>query len=290
MTGIAPEPHSRRSPSGYPRVNDRKGSTGINPVVAKAADKGPKSRTRAQTNQEVRSKEMAIIGSPKIRPSVLLIEEETVLIDEIKAEFRDLGYPLTVASTLADGLSAARSGHAEIIIADRVFQGGDSLLLFEALRAEGVKTPILFISAFSSADERIRSLRAGGDYLSKPFAVAELAARVDALLGRVRDTPITKLRANGIIMDLITQTVRRGETVINLRPREFKLLEYFLRRPGRIITPAMLIEGVWRRRVKSNTNVIHVYISQLRRKIDVAGKRSIIANIRGEGFILDVGP
>jgi two-component system OmpR family response regulator len=232
---------------------------------------------------------MSMIGRSGKRPSVLLIEEETVLVDEIREEFRSLGYPVRVASTLSEGISAARHGDAEIIIADRILQGGDSLSMFETLREEGVETPVLFISTVSSTDERIRSLRSGGDYLIKPFAMAELSARVDALLGRVGDAPITKLRASGIVMDLVTQTVRRGETVINLRPREFKLLEYFLRRPGKIITPAKLIDEVWRRRVKSNTNVIHVYVSQLRRKIDVAGERSLITNIRGAGFMLDVG-
>jgi len=169
-----------------------------------------------------------------------------------------------------------------------MLHGVDGLSIVETLREVGVKTPVLVISALSSVDERIRGLKAGGDdYLVKPFAMAELAARVDALARRLDDVRTTKLRAAGLEMDLIEQTVRRGEEPIDLLPREFKLLEYFLRRPGQIVTRAMLLERVWNYRFTPETNVVDVHIGNLRRKIDVAGEPSLIKNIRGAGFMFN---
>ena len=182
------------------------------------------------------------IGS---RPQVLLIEDEQGLAEEISAELRRLGHPVLHVNNVAEGLKAARESGAAILILDRMLFGSDGLSIIEQLRQEGVKTPVLVISALSSIDERIRGLKAGGDdYLVKPFAMDELAARVEALLRRLDDVRTTKLRVAGLEMDLIEQTVRLGGAVVDLQPREFKLLEYFMRRPGQIITRAMLLEGV----------------------------------------------
>jgi two-component system OmpR family response regulator len=225
------------------------------------------------------------IGS---RPQVLLIEDEQGLAEEISAELRRLGHPVLHVNNVAEGLKAARESGAAILILDRMLFGSDGLSIIEQLRQEGVKTPVLVISALSSIDERIRGLKAGGDdYLVKPFAMDELAARVEALLRRLDDVRTTKLRVAGLEMDLIEQTVRLGGAVVDLQPREFKLLEYFMRRPGQIITRAMLLEGVWHYRFAADTNVVDVHISHLRRKIDVAGHPSLIQNIRGAGFMLN---
>jgi two-component system OmpR family response regulator len=222
------------------------------------------------------------------RPPVLLIEDESGLVEEISAELQRLGYAVRHADTVLSGLAAARGGGAAIMILDRLLHGSDGLSIIETLREEGVKTPVLVISALSSVDERIRGLKAGGDdYLVKPFAMAELAARVEALVRRLDDVRTTKLRAGGLEMDLIAQTVMRGEVAINLLPREFKLLEYFLRRQGQIVTRAMLLEGVWNYRFAPQTNVVDVHIGNLRRKIDARGEPSLITNIRGVGFMLN---
>jgi two-component system, OmpR family, response regulator len=171
---------------------------------------------------------------------------------------------------------------------DRLVFGEDSLKTVEVLRKEGVKVPVLMISALSSIDERIRGLQAGGDdYLTKPFAMAELAARVRALLRRLDDVRTTKLHAGDLEMDLIDQTVYRGSARIDLLPREFKLLEYFLRHPGQVITRAMLLKDVWHYHFSLETNVVDVHISNLRKKIDVRGSASLIVNIRGAGFMLN---
>jgi two-component system OmpR family response regulator len=162
--------------------------------------------------------------------------------------------------------------------------------MVETLREEGVKTPVLVISALSSVDERIRGLKAGGDdYLAKPFAMAELAARVEALLRRLDDVRTSKLWAGSLEMDLIEHIATRDGIAIDLLPREFKLLEYFLRRPNQLVTRAMLLEEVWHYRFMPATNVVDVHISNLRRKIDIAGAPPLITNIRGAGFMLHAG-
>lgn len=222
-------------------------------------------------------------------PPVLLIEDEKRLADEISTELRSLGYRVNHADTAEGGLRAARVSPPAIMIADRVLHGADSLSIIRTLREEGVKAPMLVISDLSSLDERIRILKAGGDdCLAKPFAMAELVARVEVMARRLEDAPTTKLRVGNIEMNLIDQIVKRGEKSINLLPTEFKLLEYFLLRPGQIVTRAMLLAEVWRHRVGPQTNVIDVHIGKLRRKIDARGKPSLITNIRGAGFRLNV--
>jgi len=221
---------------------------------------------------------------------VLIIEDERGLAEEIIAELRRLGHPVRHADTVPAGLQEARTGGAAVMIVDRMLHGADGLSIVETLRAEGVKTPVLVISALSSVNERIHGLNAGGDdYLVKPFAIAELTARVEALLRRLEDVRTTKLRAGDLEMDLIDQTVRRGDALIDVLPREFKILEYFIQRPGQIITRAMLLERVWNYHFIPETHVVDVHIGNLRRKIDIAGQPSLIKNIRGAGFMFNAG-
>jgi two-component system OmpR family response regulator len=219
--------------------------------------------------------------------TVLLIEDDEALAGEIKAALRGVGYGVQTAGDIAEALDAARQGEAAILVMDRMLHGVDALAILETLRAEGVKVPVLVVSALSSVDQRIRGLKAGGDdYLVKPFAMSELTARVEALLRRRDDVRTSRLRAGDLELDLITHTVKRGDKEIDLLPREFKLLEFFLRRPGQLITRAMLLEQVWGYRFIPGSNVVDVHIGNLRRKIDVPGKPSLIPNIRGAGFML----
>ena len=206
---------------------------------------------------------------------------------EIKAELETRGHLVRTAS-IAEAADAARVGDAAVMIMDRMVFGEDSLVTLEALRKEGVKVPVLVISALASVDEKVKGLKAGGDdYLTKPFAMVELVARVDALLRRLDDVRTTKLRVGDLEMDLIEKTVYRGDTRIDLLPREFRLMEYFLRHPGRVITRAMLLEEVWQYHFSLETNVVDVHISNLRKKIDTKGAPSLIVNIRGAGFMLN---
>jgi two-component system OmpR family response regulator len=206
---------------------------------------------------------------------------------EIKAELETRGHFVRTVS-IAEAADAARVGDAAMMIMDRIVFGEDSLVTLEALRKEGVKVPVLVISALASVDEKVKGLKAGGDdYLTKPFAMVELVARVDALLRRLDDVRTTKLRVGDLEMDLIEKTVYRGDTRIDLLPREFRLMEYFLRHPGRVITRAMLLEEVWQYHFSLETNVVDVHISNLRKKIDTKGAPSLIVNIRGAGFMLN---
>jgi two-component system OmpR family response regulator len=168
-----------------------------------------------------------------------------------------------------------------------MLHGEDGLSIVAALRDDGIKTPVLVISALAAIDERIRGLKAGGDdYLVKPFAMGELAARVEALLRRLEDVRTTRLRVGSLEMDLVERRVSRSGRSIDLLPREFKLLEYFVRRPDQVVTRAMLLEDVWHYNFLPQTNVVDVHISNLRRKIDAKGEAPLITNIRGVGFML----
>jgi two-component system, OmpR family, response regulator len=232
--------------------------------------------------------------SPSSRPAdepaaapVLIIEDERELAEEIRLELQANGHPVQLLETVADGLRAARSGFAVLII-DRMLQGEDGLSIIETLRAEGNPTPALVISALSSVDERINGLKAGGDdYLVKPFDIRELTARVEALLRRGGDARVTRLQVGALEMDLVERAVRCDGKPIDLLPREFTLLEYFMRRPGQIVTRAMLLEDVWNFKFLAQSNVVDVQIGNLRRKLDPTGARRFIVSIRSVGFKLN---
>jgi two-component system, OmpR family, response regulator len=229
---------------------------------------------------------LASDNSSKHQP-VLLVEDELELAEEIKAELDRSGYAVTLLGTREAGLREARTGRAALLILDRMLQGEDGLSIVPSLREEGIKTPVLVISALSSIDERIHGLKAGGDdYLIKPFAMGELVARVDALMRRLDDVRTTSLQVGSLKMDLVERSVYRNGRQIDLLPREFKLLEYFLLHANQIVTRAMLLEDVWNYNFLAQSNVVDVHISNLRRKLDSHGEPPLIANVRGVGFTL----
>jgi two-component system OmpR family response regulator len=218
---------------------------------------------------------------------ILVVEDERDLAEEIRLELQASGHPVQLSETVAEGLRAARSG-ASVLVIDRMLHGEDGLSIIETLRGEGNATPALVISALSSVDERINGLKAGGDdYLVKPFDIRELTARVEALLRRGGETRQTRLQVGALEMDLVDRTVRCDSKLLDLLPREFTLLEYFMRRPGQIVTRAMLLEDVWNFKFMAQTNVVDVQIGNLRRKLDPAGVRRFIVNIRAVGFKLN---
>jgi len=218
---------------------------------------------------------------------VLLIEDDKETADEIRAELGDRGFAVDWAANGIDGLDRARSGAAEVMIVDRMLPGMDGLTIIEALRNDGVRTPVLVLSALGAVDERVRGLRAGGDdYLTKPFAAAELVARVQALLRRPAESRDTVLRVGPLELDLIERTARRGERPIDLLPREFRLLQYMMRRKDQMLTRAMLLEEVWNYKFVPQTNLVDVHMGRLRRKVDGPGEPPMIHNVRGTGFIL----
>jgi two-component system, OmpR family, response regulator len=197
---------------------------------------------------------------------VLVVEDDRELAEEIRLELQAGGHTVQVAETLTEGLRAARLSDVAVLVIDRMLNGEDGLSIIEAMRGEGKSTPVLVISALTSVDERIAGLKAGGDdYLIKPFDIRELAARVEALLRRGVDTGVRRLRVSDLEIDLIERTVRREGRLVDLLPMEFKLLEYFMRRPGQTVTRAMLLEDVWNFQSPTYTNVVDVQIGNLRR-------------------------
>jgi two-component system OmpR family response regulator len=219
---------------------------------------------------------------------VLVIEDNRELADDIRLDLEANGHAVQAAETLAEGLRAVRSGDVAVIVIDRVLKGENGLSIVEALRGEGNWTPALVISELTSVDERIAGLKAGcDDYLVKPFDIRELTARVEALLRRGGDVGVIRLRVGDLEMDLIGRTVRFEGKPVDLVPREFKLLEYFMRRPSQTITRAMLLEDVWNFQPPAYTNVVDVQIGNLRRKLDPTGNRRVIVSVRSVGFKLN---
>jgi two-component system, OmpR family, response regulator len=219
---------------------------------------------------------------------VLVIQDDRELAQEIRRDLEASGHTVRVAETFAEGLRAARSGDASVLVVDRLLDGENGLSIIEALRGEGKWTPALAISELTSVDERIAGLRAGcDDYLTKPFDVRELTARVEALLRRSGDMGVIRLRVGDLEMDLIDRTVRYEGRPVDLVPREFKLLEYFMRRPSQTVTRAMLLEDVWHFQPPAYTNIVDVQIGNLRRKLDPTGDRRVIASVRSVGFKLN---
>jgi two-component system OmpR family response regulator len=218
---------------------------------------------------------------------VLLIEDDKETAGEIRAELADRGYVVEWAADGIEGLDKARTGEAEVVIVDRLLPGMDGLTIVEALRTKGVRTPVLVLSALGAVDDRVRGLSAGGDdYLTKPFATVELIARIEALLRRPTETRDTLLRVGSLELDLMQRTAKRGERAIDLLPREFRLLEYMMRRKDQVLTRAMLLEEVWKYKFVPRTNLVDVHMGRLRHKVDEQNEPPMIHNVRGVGFIL----
>jgi two-component system OmpR family response regulator len=218
---------------------------------------------------------------------VLLIEDDSETAHEISAELVDRGFVVDWSADGIDGLDKARHGRSDAMVIDRLLPGIDGLTIIETLRQEQVRTPVLVLSALGAVDDRVRGLRMGGDdYLTKPFAIVELVARIEALLRRPVETRETTLRVGPLEIDLIERSARRGERVIELLPREFRLLEYMMQRSDQLLTRAMLLEEVWNYKFVPATNLVDVHMGRLRHKVDGPNDVPMIHNVRGAGFIL----
>lgn len=220
---------------------------------------------------------------------LLLVEDNERVAQFVAKGLREQGHTVDQADNGRDGLFLASSERYDAIILDRLLPGGiDGLAIVEALRKTENKTPILILSALGEVDDRIRGLRAGGDdYLRKPFAFGELAARVDALVRRSQGGgPDMTLSVGDLHMDLLSRTVTRAGKAIELQPREFKLLEFLMRHAGQAVTRTMLLEGVWDYHFDPQTNVIDTHISKLRQKIDAGFDTPLIQTVRGVGYKL----
>ncbi len=219
---------------------------------------------------------------------VLVIEDDKEAAGYLIKGLGESGYVVDHAATGPDGLSMAIGEPYDLIIVDRMLPGIDGLVIVEALRKNGSTVPVLFLSALGQVDDRVRGLKAGGDdYLVKPYAFAELLARIEALTRRGGSrAEETVLKVADLEMDLLARRVRRADTEIDLQPREFTLLEYLMRHAGQVVTRTMLLENVWDYHFDPQTNVIDVHISRLRQKIDKNFSPPLLHTVRGAGYCL----
>lgn len=221
---------------------------------------------------------------------VLVIEDDSKLGDFITKGLHESGHTVDHALTGREGLFLATTENYDVLIVDRMIPEPDGLTIIKTLRGAGSTTPALILSALASVDDRVTGLRAGGDdYLVKPFAFAELLARVEILSRRRQptSTQATVLTAGDLELDLLSRKVTRRNQSIELQSREFRLLEYLLRHKGQVVTRTMLLESVWDYHFDPQTNVIDVHISRLRGKIDKGFSPPLLKTVRGAGYIIE---
>jgi two-component system OmpR family response regulator len=220
----------------------------------------------------------------------LVIEDDRDTREFIVQGLEESGHLADSADDGKEGLFRALERDYDALVVDRMLPGFDGLSIVKTLRAEGRRAPILILSALGEVDDRVEGLRRGGDdYLVKPFAFTELLARLEALTRRREtDGPETKLQVGDLEMDLLARRVKRAGRVIELQPREFRLLEYLMRHSGQVVTRTMLLEKVWDYHFDPQTNVIDVHMSRIRSKIDKGFDPPLLHTVRGAGYVLRV--
>ena len=219
---------------------------------------------------------------------ILVIEDDQEAARYLVKGLKESGHVADHAGDGEDGLALAQDSAYDVLVVDRMLPKLDGLSVVERLRAEGSKVPILFLSALGEVDDRVRGLKAGGDdYLVKPYAFAELLARIEALVRRRNpDDVATQLQVGGLALDVLARRVTRDGAEIQLQPREYALLEYLMRHAGQLVTRTMLLESVWDYHFDPQTNVIDVHISRLRSKIDKGFGTPLLHTVRGAGYCL----
>jgi two-component system OmpR family response regulator len=218
----------------------------------------------------------------------LIVEDDQTIASFVAKGLGEAGFAVDQAHDGRDGLERARSGPYDVAIVDVMLPGLDGLSLVESLRHAGVRTPVLFLSARHSVDDRVRGLQAGGDdYLVKPFAFAELLARVQALVRRsAPSAEPTRLVLADLEIDLLSREVRRAGRKIELRPKEWALLEYLMRQAGRVVSKTMILAHVYDYSFDPGTNVVDVLVHRLREKIDQGFETKLLHTVRGAGYVL----
>src|SRR2546429_9687408 len=222
---------------------------------------------------------------------LLIIEDDRDAADHLIKAFREVGHVADHAGNGEDGLGLALDGLYDVLIIDRMLPKRDGLSVIGTLRAQGIETPVLILSALGQIDDRVKGLRAGGDdYLPKPYSFAELLARVE-VLSRRHGGPAeeTTYRVGDLELDRLPHPVTRGKEEWTLQPHQFRLLEYLMKHAGQVVTRTMLLENVWDYHFDPQTNVIDVHISRLRSKIDKGFERPLLHTIRGAGYMIRDG-
>jgi len=227
-----------------------------------------------------------VTGSKFMR--VLLVEDDREAAHYLAKALTEAGHASKIAYHGEEGLEYARLREHDVLIIDRMLPRLDGLSLIETLRSEAITAPVLILSALGEVDDRVEGLKAGGDdYLTKPYAFAELLARIEALHRRDSVEPDqTSYKVADLVLDRLSRKVTRSEEVISLQPREFRLLEYLMRHTDQVVTRTMLLENVWHYHFDPQTNVIDVHISRLRAKIDKNFDRSLLKTVRGAGYMI----
>ena len=224
---------------------------------------------------------------------LLLIEDDNETARYLAKALGESGHAVDTTGDGAEGLAMAREGQYDVLVVDRMLPELDGLQVVRTLRAESVRTPVLFLSALGEVDDRVRGLKAGADdYLTKPFALSELLARVEALVRRAKpEETEPRLTVGDLVLDRLSRRVTRAGRVIALQPREYRLLEFLMRNAGQIVTRTMLLEQVWDYHFDPQTNVIDVHVSRLRSKIDKGFDTQLLQTVRGAGYMIgDGGP
>jgi two-component system OmpR family response regulator len=222
---------------------------------------------------------------------ILIVEDDPHTAAFIAKGLTEDGHTVDQADNGRDGLFLATTESYDAIVLDRMLPAVDGLTVLRTLRGAGNAVPVLVLTALGDVEHRVEGLRAGADdYLVKPFAYAELSARIDSLLRRRQSagSEVTELRVGDLELNLLTREARRGGRTIELQPREFRLLEYLMRQAERVVTRTMLLEAVWDYHFDPQTNVIDVHISRLRQKIDRGHAKPLLHTVRGAGYRLGV--
>jgi two-component system OmpR family response regulator len=225
-----------------------------------------------------------VLGQGRFMSNILLVEDEPDLAAYVCRGLTESGHHVDHAARGDSGFQLASDGNYDLLIVDRMLPGMDGLLLVKTLRERQSRLPVLFLSNLGGLDDRVEGLNSGGDdYLSKPFALTELLARVNALLRRPHHSgQPTTIRVGELEMDLIKRLVTRAGKEVDLQPKEFALLEYLMRRPDQVVTRTMLLEGVWDYHFDPKTNIVETHISRLRSKIG----GDLIQTVRGSGYLI----
>jgi two-component system, OmpR family, response regulator len=220
---------------------------------------------------------------------VLVVEDDPAIGAFVVRGLREAGYTVDHAKDGDEGFSLARQERYDAIVLDLMLPGRDGLSVIEGIREAGLNTPVLILTAKRSVDDRVKGLQTGGDdYLTKPFALPELLARVQALIRRAHGTPESpRLVAGDLVLDRLTRKVERQGQAIDLRPREFSLLELLMRNPGQVISKTMILSEVWGYSFDPGSNVVDVLVFRLREKIDRGFDKPLLHTIRGVGYVLN---
>lgn len=217
---------------------------------------------------------------------ILVVDDDPKIASHVRLALAGSGFGAESVASGESALDRIRAGGVDAVILDIMLEGLDGLSVVRQLRAEGIRTPVLLLSARGAVDERVAGLEAGADdYLPKPFAVEELVARLRAILRRNLEAQVSRLQVGDLVLDPVTRVASRGARKVELTNREFRLLEYLMRCRGQACTRSMILERVWDYHFDPGTNIVEVYVRRVREKIERPGEEKLLQSVRGVGYM-----